>query len=118
MEVGIKANENLSSLASEDVMQQTSSKVPDAEDNICNLLEETNVFGAEAAEARRNEAQRAAPHAGPQMELERPQESVSRSQFTVPAKKLCQAVPERLPQLKVLKKMKKLKGLKGLDRHE
>ena len=44
MEVGIKANENLSSLGSEDVMQQTSSKVPDAEDNICNFLEETNVW--------------------------------------------------------------------------
>ena len=54
MEVGIKANDNLSSLASEDVPQLASSRVPDGgEENICNLLEETNVFGAEAAEAKR-----------------------------------------------------------------
>ena len=72
MEVGIKANENLSSLGSEDVMQQTSSKVPDAEDNICNFLEEANAFEAEAVEAKRNNAQHAPPHAAPQMEIERP----------------------------------------------
>ena len=77
MEVGIKANENLSSLGSEDVMQHTSSKVPDAEDKICNILEETNVFGAEAAEAKRNNARHSPPHEEPQMEIERQQESIS-----------------------------------------
>ena len=119
MEVGIKANDNLSSLASEDVLQQTSSKVPEAgDDNIGHLLEETNVFGAEAAEAKRNDPRNAAPHAAPRVELERLQEGVNGDHFTVPAKVLRQAVPGRLPQLKVLRGMKGLKGLKGLDRNE
>lgn len=77
------------------------------------------MFGAEAAEAKGNSALRMASHTAPYLELERPQEGVNRSHhFTVPTKKLCQAVPDRLPQLKVLKKMKKLKGLKGLGRNE